>query len=99
MNFNQLKKELEEKLGNYYYCYMGNIHCFTRCNNISNDILVTIREFDGEADSFLVDYRVNSNNITVTKKYKNIDDFIFDFVTIRNAAKEMEKVYNSIIFG
>lgn len=86
-------------MGNYCYYYNGKIQCFTRCDNISNDILATIREFDGESDSFLVEYRVNSNNVTNTKKYKNIYDFIIDFVTIRNAAKEMEKVYNSIIFG
>lgn len=99
MNFSQIKEELMEKLGNYCCCYNEKIQCFTRCNNILNDILATIREFDGEADSFLVEYRVNSNNVTNTKKYKNIYDFIIDFVTIRNAAKEMEKVYNSIIFG
>ena len=99
MNFNKIKEELMEKLGNYCYYYNEKIQCFTRCDNISNDILATIREFDGEADSFLVEYRVNSNNVTNTKKYKNIYDFTIDFVTIRNAAKEMEKVYNSIIFG
>ena len=99
MNFNQIKEKLKEKLGNHCYCYNGKIQCFIRCDNISNDILATIKEFDGEADSFLVEYRVNSNNVTNTKKYKNIYDFIIDFVTIRNAAKEMEKVYNSIIFG
>lgn len=98
MNFDQIKEELMKKLGNHCYCYNGKIQYFTRCDNISNDILATIKEFDGESDSFLVEYIVNSNNVTNTKKYKNIDDFIFDFVTIRNAAKEMEKVYNSIIF-
>ena len=99
MNFNQIKEELKEKLGNYCYYYNEKIQCFTRCDNISNDIIATIREFDGEADYFSVEYRVNSNNVTNTKKYKNIYDFIFDFVTIRNAAKEMEKIYNSIIFS
>lgn len=99
MNFDQIKEELMEKLDNHCYCYNGKIQCFTRCDNISNDILATIKEFDGESDYFLVDYRVNSNNITNSKKYKNIYDFILDFVTIRNAAKEMEKVYNSIIFS
>lgn len=99
MNFNQIKEELKEQLGNHCHYYNEKILCFTRCDNISNDICATIREFDGEANSFLVEYRVNSNNVTNTKKYKNIDDFIFDFITIRNAAKEMEKVYNSIIFS
>ena len=99
MNFNQIKEELIEKLGNHCYYYNEKIQCFIRCDNISNNILAIIREFDGEVDSFLVEYLVNSNNVTNTKNYKNIYDFIIDFVTIRNAAKEMEKVYNSIIFG
>ena len=99
MNFGQIKEKLKEELGNHCYYYNGEIQCFTRCDNISNDILAKIREFDSEADSFLVEYLVNSSNVINTKKYKSIDDFIFDFVTIRNAAKEMEKVYNSIIFG
>lgn len=99
MNFNQIKEELKEKLGNYCNYYNEKIQCFTRCDNISNNICVTIREFDGESDYFLVEYQVNSNNVTNTKNYKNIYDFIIDFVTIRNTAKEMEKVYNSIIFG
>lgn len=52
MNFDQIKEELMEKLGNHCYCYNGKIQCFTRCDNISNDILATIKEFDGESDYF-----------------------------------------------
>ena len=51
-----------EKLGNYCYCYMGNIHCFTRCKNISNDVIAKIKQFNGEADYFIVNFEFNLNN-------------------------------------
>ena len=99
MNFNQLKKELEEKLGNYCYCYMGNICCFTRCKDISNDVRVKIKQFDGEADYFIANFEFNLNNQDSKnhKKYKNVYDFISDFMNITKVTREKERVCDSII--
>lgn len=99
MNFSQIKEELMEKLGNHCYCYMGNINCFTRCKNISNDVRVKIKQFNGEADYFIVNFEFNLNNQDSknNKKYKNVDDFVSDFMDITKVIREKERVYDSIM--
>ena len=98
MNFNKIKEELMEKLGDCCYYHMGNIHCFTRCKNISNDVRAKIKQFNGEADYFIVNFEFNLNNQnSKNKKYKNVDDFVSDFIDITKVTREKERVCDSIM--
>ena len=93
MNYNQIKDELIEKLGNNCHCYNGKIRCFTKCDNILNNVRARIERFNGEADYFLVnfDFYPINNNANI-KKYKNVDDFISDFISVDKAMQEIERV-------
>lgn len=67
---NGIKEELKEKLDYHCYYFSDKINCFTRCNNIANDVRARIKRFDGEANYFLVEFSFNLNgdNIENTKK-------------------------------
>ena len=52
-----------------------------------------LSDLGGEADYFLVNfdfYPINSN--ANVKKYKNVNDFISDFMSIDRAMQEIERI-------
>ena len=52
MNYENLKEELKEKLGNNCHCYNGKIRCFTNCSNILNNVRARIERFGGRGRLF-----------------------------------------------
>ena len=98
-NYENLKEELKAKFGNICYISDDNLICWAMGERADCDITAEILHFENDADTFSVKFTVSETSREFTKEYSFINDFIIDFITIRNAAKEMEKVYNSIIFS
>ena len=82
MNFDGIKKELKEKLGNHCCYFRDRVHCFTICDDIINDVVARIMQFNGDTNYFLVEFEFNQNgsNLKNTKKYRSVDDFVSDFI-------------------
>ena len=106
MNFYEIKDKLMEQQSCDYDCYFNGgilpVYCFTKNNGINIDVRATIEQFNGEADYFSVKFDLypQYNSIdytnTGTKKYKNINDFISDFVTINKAIQKMGRDFKNI---
>lgn len=89
-----------------YDCYFNGgilpVYCFTKHNDINIDVRAAIEQFEGEADYFLVNFdlypQYNDNDYinNSTKKYKNVDDFILDFVTINKTIYEIGRTFKNI---